>query len=145
MELNWKQMDKVESATVITTIDADAAGEPLRIISETDELPLTNAEAYNLLEYLYQHRDPLYEATHQKTMSEFDQERAIAGTTIPHQRWNSESVAGILGYDNDSYKNGPFARSISFLHNVSLRGQRMLCCGKFVRSCSLYAIGLIPL
>lgn len=33
MELNWKQYQAVEKATVITTIDAHAAGEPLRIIT----------------------------------------------------------------------------------------------------------------
>jgi proline racemase len=32
MELNWMQLDSVENATVITTVDAHAAGEPLRII-----------------------------------------------------------------------------------------------------------------
>jgi len=37
MELNWKQLDSVENAIVITTFDAHTAGEPLRII--TDGLP----------------------------------------------------------------------------------------------------------
>src|SRR2546421_10052921 len=33
MELNWKQGDAVDNAVVVTTIDAHAAGEPLRIIT----------------------------------------------------------------------------------------------------------------
>src|SRR5260221_3102416 len=33
MELNWKQIGAVERASVITTVDAHAAGEPLRIIT----------------------------------------------------------------------------------------------------------------
>src|SRR6266852_5242825 len=33
MELNWQQYQPAGNATVITTIDAHAAGEPLRIIT----------------------------------------------------------------------------------------------------------------
>ncbi len=42
----------------------------LHISSEADGISLTNTEAFNLLEYLYQHRDLLYAATQQKPAEE---------------------------------------------------------------------------
>ncbi len=56
MELNWKHINEVENATVITTIDAHAAGEPLRIV--TGGLPLLPGDT--MLEkrrYMQQHFD----------------------------------------------------------------------------------------
>ncbi len=56
MELNWKQIDAVERASVITTVDAHAAGEPLRII--TSGLP--ELQGKTILErrrYMQEHFD----------------------------------------------------------------------------------------
>ena len=61
MELNWKQIDAVEGATVITTIDAHAAGEPLRII--TGGLPeLQGATMLEQRRYMQQHYDHIRKA-----------------------------------------------------------------------------------
>src|SRR5205807_8498517 len=61
MELNWKQIDTVERATVITTIDAHAAGEPLRII--TSGLPeLQGATMLERRQYMQQHYDHIRKA-----------------------------------------------------------------------------------
>ena len=56
MELNWKQSDAVENAVVVTTIDAHAAGEPLRII--TGGLPeLPGATILERRRFMQQHFD----------------------------------------------------------------------------------------
>lgn len=56
MELNWKQIDTVEYVTVITTVDAHAAGEPLRII--TGGLPeLQGATILGRRRYMQEHLD----------------------------------------------------------------------------------------
>jgi len=56
MELNWKQVDTVENVSVITTIDAHAAGEPLRII--TGGLPeLPGVTILERRRFLQQHFD----------------------------------------------------------------------------------------
>src|SRR5438045_5560456 len=56
MELNWKQIDTVENATVITTVDTHAAGEPLRII--TNGLPtLPGTTILERRRYLQEHLD----------------------------------------------------------------------------------------
>jgi proline racemase len=59
MDQNWKQIDTV--ATVITTVDAHAAGEPLRII--TDGLP--ELQGVTMLErrrYMQKHHDHIRKA-----------------------------------------------------------------------------------
>ncbi len=61
MELNWKQIDKVENVTVITTVDAHAAGEPLRII--TSGLPaLPGTTILERRRYLQEHLDHIRRA-----------------------------------------------------------------------------------
>ena len=56
MELNWKQIDTVAGAAVITTIDAHAAGEPLRVI--TSGLPaLPGTTMLERRRYLQEHFD----------------------------------------------------------------------------------------
>lgn len=61
MELNWNARPLAENATVITTIDAHAAGEPLRII--TGGLP--ELQGITILErrrYMQQHYDHIRRA-----------------------------------------------------------------------------------
>ena len=61
MELNWKQYQAGEDATVITTIDAHAAGEPLRII--TGGLPeLQGTTMLERRQYMQQHYDHIRKA-----------------------------------------------------------------------------------
>ena len=56
MELDWKHINEVEDATVITTIDAHAAGEPLRIV--TGGLPpLLGKTILEKRRYMQQHLD----------------------------------------------------------------------------------------
>src|SRR5437588_5240947 len=61
MELDWKHINKVEDATLITTIDADAAGDPLPIVTGgLPSLPVTT-----ILEkrrYMQQHLDYIRKA-----------------------------------------------------------------------------------
>src|SRR5437899_3527000 len=61
MELNWKRYQPAGNATVITTIEAHAAGEPLRII--TGGLP--ELQGITILErrrYMQQHYDHIRKA-----------------------------------------------------------------------------------
>ena len=61
MEPNWKQIDTVEQATVITTVDAHAGGEPLRIL--TGGLP--ELQGVTMLErrrYMQRHYDHIRKA-----------------------------------------------------------------------------------
>ncbi len=61
MELNRKQINAAEDSTVITTIDAHAAGEPLRII--TGGLPeLQGATMLEQRRYMQQHYDHIRKA-----------------------------------------------------------------------------------
>jgi trans-L-3-hydroxyproline dehydratase len=61
MKLNWKQIDALDSATVITTVDAHAGGEPLRII--TGGLPeLQGATMLERRRYMQQHYDHIRRA-----------------------------------------------------------------------------------
>ncbi len=61
MQLNWKQIDATASATVITTIDAHAAGEPLRIV--TGGLPeLHGSTMLERRRYMHQHFDHIRRA-----------------------------------------------------------------------------------
>ncbi len=61
MQLNWNQYHPSKDATVITTIDAHAAGEPLRII--TDGLPeLWGSTILEKRRYMQQHFDAIRRA-----------------------------------------------------------------------------------
>src|SRR6266849_7967562 len=61
MELNWNQIDAVANATMITTIDAHAAGEPLRII--TGGLPpLQGKTILERRRYMQEHYDHIRRA-----------------------------------------------------------------------------------
>jgi proline racemase len=61
MQPNWKQIDTVEEATVITTVDAHAGGEPLRIL--TGGMP--ELQGVTMLErrrYMQRHYDHIRKA-----------------------------------------------------------------------------------
>src|SRR5205085_11951134 len=97
MELNWKQIDTVESATVITTIDAHAAGEPLRII--TSGLPeLQGATILERRRYMQQHYDHIRKAL----MWEPRGHRDMYGAVLT-EKVTTEADLGVLFMHNEGY------------------------------------------
>jgi proline racemase len=97
MELNWKQVDTVASATVITTVDAHAAGEPLRII--TGGLPeLPGATILERRRYMQQHFDHIRRAL----MWEPRGHRDMYGCVLT-QPVTPEADLGVLFMHNEGY------------------------------------------
>src|SRR5712692_781523 len=97
MELNWNQIDAVANATMITTIDAHTAGEPLRII--TGGLPPLQGKT--LLErrrYLQEHFDHVRKAL----MWEPRGHRDMYGCVLT-QPVTSEADLGVLFMHNEGY------------------------------------------
>ena len=97
MELNWKHINEVENATVITTIDAHAAGEPLRIV--TGGLPLLPGDT--MLEkrrYMQQHFDHI----RRMLMWEPRGHRDMYGAVLT-QRVTPEADLGVLFMHNEGY------------------------------------------
>ncbi len=97
MELNWKQMDAVANATMITTIDAHAAGEPLRII--TSGLPaLQGATMLERRHYMHHHFDHVRRALMWEPRGHRDMYGAVL--TPPA---TSEADLGVLFMHNEGY------------------------------------------
>jgi proline racemase len=97
MELNWKQIDEAENATVITTIDAHAAGEPLRII--TGGLPeLRGVTMLERRRYLQEHYDHIRKAL----MWEPRGHRDMYGCALTRPV-TSEADLGVLFMHNEGY------------------------------------------
>src|SRR5256886_13075465 len=97
MELNWKPSGDVKNTTVITTIDAHAAGEPLRIV--TGGLPLLPGDT--MLEkrrYMQQHFDHIRRAL----MWEPRGHRDMYGAVLT-QRVTPEADLGVLFMHNEGY------------------------------------------
>src|SRR5437667_10781331 len=97
MELNWKLYQPGREATVITTIDAHAAGEPLRII--TAGLPeLPGATILERRRYLQQHYDHIRKAL----MWEPRGHRDMYGAVLT-QKVTREADLGVLFMHNEGY------------------------------------------
>ena len=97
MELNWKQIDEVESATVITAVDAHAAGEPLRII--TGGLP--ELQGITMLErrrYMQQHYDHIRKALMWEPRGHRDMYGCIVTPPV-----TSDADLGVLFMHNEGY------------------------------------------
>jgi proline racemase len=97
MELNWNARPLAENATVITTIDAHAAGEPLRII--TGGLP--ELQGVTILErrrYMQQHYDHIRRAL----MWEPRGHRDMYGCVLT-QPVTPEADLGVLFMHNEGY------------------------------------------
>ena len=97
MELNWEQIDAIERATVITTVDAHAAGEPLRII--TGGLPALQGET--ILErrrYMQEHYDHIRHAL----MWEPRGHRDMYGCVLT-QPVTPDADLGVLFMHNEGY------------------------------------------
>lgn len=97
MELNWKQSKAVAHASVITTVDAHAAGEPLRII--TGGLPeLPGATMLERRRSMQQHFDHIRRAL----MWEPRGHRDMYGCVLT-QPASSEADLGVLFMHNEGY------------------------------------------
>ena len=97
MELNWKQMDEVERATVITTIDAHAAGEPLRII--TGGLPpLPGDTILERRRYMQQHLDYIRKALMWEPRGHHDMYGAVVTAPV-----TANADLGVLFMHNEGY------------------------------------------
>jgi proline racemase len=97
MELNWKQYQPGREANVITTIDAHAAGEPLRII--TGGLPpLQGKTILERRRYLQEH----YDHVRQALMWEPRGHRDMYGCVLT-QPVTSEADLGVLFMHNEGY------------------------------------------
>src|SRR5712691_6424607 len=97
MQLNWNQRSLTDGRTVITTIDAHAAGEPLRIV--TGGLPLLPGDT--MLEkrrYLQQHFDHI----RRMLMWEPRGHRDMYGAVLT-QRVTPEADLGVLFMHNEGY------------------------------------------
>lgn len=97
MELNWKRIDEGENATVITTVDAHAAGEPLRII--TGSLPTLQGKT--ILErrrYMQEHLDYIRKAL----MWEPRGHRDMYGCVLT-QPTTPDADLGVLFMHNEGY------------------------------------------
>src|SRR6266550_2151760 len=97
MELNWKRYQPAGNATVITTIDAHAAGEPLRII--TGGLPLLPGDT--ILEkrrYMQQHFDHIRRALMWEPRGHRDMYGAVLTQIV-----TPEADLGVLFMHNEGY------------------------------------------
>src|ERR1700687_1369652 len=97
MELNWKHINEVEDATVITTIDAHAAGEPLRIIT-AGLPPLPGNTILEKRRYMQQHLDYIRKAL----MWEPRGHRDMYGAVLT-QQVTPEADLGVLFMHNEGY------------------------------------------
>jgi len=97
MQLNWKQIDKVENVIVIKTVDAHAAGEPLRII--TSGLPaLPGTTILERRRYLQEHLDHIRRAL----MWEPRGHRDMYGCVVT-QPVTPDADLGVLFMHNEGY------------------------------------------
>ena len=97
MELNWNQYRPSKDATMITTIDAHAAGEPLRII--TDGLPdLPGSTILEKRRYMQQHFDAIRRAL----MWEPRGHHGMYGCVLT-QPVTPEADLGVLFMHNEGY------------------------------------------
>ncbi len=97
MEFNWNRYTPSKKATVITTIDAHAAGEPLRII--TGGLPeLPGVTILERRRYMQQHLDHIRKAL----MWEPRGHRDMYGAVLT-ERVTPEADLGVLFMHNEGY------------------------------------------
>src|SRR6266568_3810061 len=97
MELNWKQIDTVAGAAVITTIDAHAAGEPLRVI--TSGLPaLPGTTMLERRRYLQEHLDHVRRALMWEPRGHRDMYGCVVTPAV-----TPEADLGVLFMHNEGY------------------------------------------
>ena len=97
MEPNWKQIDTIEQATVITTVDAHAGGEPLRIL--TGGMP--ELQGVTMLErrrYMQRHYDHIRKALMWEPRGHRDMYGAVLTSPV-----SPEADLGVLFMHNEGY------------------------------------------
>src|SRR2546429_5185347 len=97
MELDWKHSNKVEDATVITTIDAHAAGEPLRIVTGGVP-PLPGNTILEKRRYMQQHLDYIRKALMWEPRGHRDMYGAVLTENV-----TPEADLGVLFMHNEGY------------------------------------------
>jgi proline racemase len=124
MELNWSHYSPSKEATVITTIDAHAAGEPLRIITGGIP-PLLGKTILEKRRYMQQHLDYVRKAL----MWEPRGHRDMYGAVLT-QKVTPEADLGVLFMHNEGYStmcgHGVIALVTTLLQTgvLSAKGQR---------------------
>jgi len=97
MELSWKHMNEVEDATVISTIDAHASGEPLRIV--TGGLPpLPGNTILEKRRYMQQHLDHIRKALIWEPRGHRDMYGAVLTENV-----TPDADLGVLFMHNEGY------------------------------------------
>ena len=97
MELNWNARPLPEDATVITTIDAHAAGEPLRIV--TGGLPaLQGTTILERRRYMQRHLDHIRRALMWEPRGHRDMYGCVLTPPV-----TSEADLGVLFMHNEGY------------------------------------------
>src|SRR5919108_5418684 len=97
MKLNWQQMGEVERATVITTIDAHAAGEPLRIITGGIP-PLPGKTILEKRRYMQHHLDYIRKALMWEPRGHRDMYGAVLTENV-----TPDADLGVLFMHNEGY------------------------------------------
>src|SRR5437764_13181689 len=97
IELNWKQYSLAREATVITTLDAHAAGEPLRII--TSGLPdLPGATILERRRYMQEHLDHVRRALIWEPRGHYNMYGCVLTSPV-----TPEADLGVLFMHNEGY------------------------------------------
>lgn len=97
MDFDWKQYDPGEGATVITTIDAHAAGEPLRIV--TGGLPpLPGATILERRRYLQEHLDHIRRLLMWEPRGHYNMYGAVLTSPV-----TPDADLGVLFMHNEGY------------------------------------------
>ena len=97
MELNWKQYSPAKEATVITTIDAHAAGEPLRII--INGLPtLAGSTILERRRFMQQHLDHVRRVLMWEPRGHYNMYGCIPTPPV-----TSDADLGVLFLHNEGY------------------------------------------
>lgn len=97
MELIWKHINEVEDATVITTIDAHAAGEPLRIVTGGIP-PLPGNTILEKRRYMQQHLDYIRKALMWEPRGHRDMYGAVLTENV-----TPDADLGVLFMHNEGY------------------------------------------
>ncbi len=126
MELDWKRYQPAADATIITTLDLHAAGEPFRIL--TGGLPeLQGSTMLERRRYMRQHFDHIRRAVMWEPRGHFDMYGCIITPPV-----TSEADLGVLFMHNEGYStlcgHGTIALATALLETgvLEARGQETL-------------------
>ncbi len=97
MDIDWKQYRPGEGTTILTTIDAHAAGEPLRIIIGGLP-PLPGATILQRRRFMQEHYDHIRQALMWEPRGHFNMYGAVLTSPV-----TSEADVGVLFLHNEGY------------------------------------------